>query len=84
MQTLQYPSLDIWKCFAPFRLECVSFALFLSISLSLIFSLSLLNNKPPRFEILPRRRPCNVRMSDFGSSELVGKQQVRREQLQMC
>lgn len=68
MQTLQYPSLDIWKCFAPFRLECVSFALFLSISISLILSLSLLNNKPSHIEILPRRRPCNVRKSDFGSS----------------
>lgn len=73
MQTLQYPSLDIWKCFAPFRLECVSFALFLSVSFSLILSHSPPNNKPSRFEIPPRRRPCNVRMSDFGSSELVGE-----------
>lgn len=73
MQTLQYPGLDIWKCFAPFRLECVSFALFLSIFLSLILSLSLPNNKPSHFEILPRRRPCIVRMGDFGSSELAGE-----------
>lgn len=75
MQTLQYPSFDIWKCFAPFRLECVSFALFLSVSFSLILSLSPSNNKLSHFEIPPRRRSCNVRMSDFGSSELVEESQ---------